>query len=107
MSLKRIQHNARYNNFIRELSDCTEEAVVDMHVWIRLLAMETDYKEWVAKQMEENPTAHKPFISEAMLTMAEDPQVQTLLDLRNEIEDLMGYLCTYMLDTDEMKVDYN
>lgn len=107
MSLKKIQHNARYNNFIRELAENTEEAVTDLHVFIRLLAMETDYKDWVAKQMEENPNAHTPFLSEAMLSLAEDGQVQTLLDLREDLEDLLSYLSSYMLDTDEMKVEYN
>lgn len=107
MSLKKIQHNARYNNFISELAENTEEAVTDLHVFIRLLAMETDYKDWVAQQMAENPNAHTPFLSEAMLSLAEDGQVQTLLDLREDLEDLLSYLTSYMLDTDEMKVEYN
>lgn len=107
MSLKKIQHQARYNNFIADLDSITEDAVVDMHGFVRLLAMESDYKEWVAEQLAKDPKQPPIFLSEEMVNNAQDEQVCLLREVRDEFIELMGDLSIYLIDTDDLKAEYN
>lgn len=107
MPLKKIQHTARYNNFIADLDSITEDAIVDMHGFVRLLAMESDYKEWVAEQMEKDSNQPPIYLSEEMVNHAQDEQVCLLREVRDEFIDLMGFLSIYLIDTDDLKADYN
>lgn len=105
--MKHIQHKAKYNNYVSELIDCLEDHIADLGIFPRLLAMETDYKQWVEKQMADITPNHHPFITDDMLHLAEDPQVQVLMELHTEVMELISLLSAYWQQTDELKSEFN
>ena len=105
--ISHIQHKAKYNNYVIELMKCLDEHMSDLGIYPRLLAMETDYKEWVAAELAKPETKHRPFITEDMLKLATDAQVQMLMELKQEVWDLLTELDRYWQDTQELKAEFN
>ncbi|MFN0033258.1 MAG: hypothetical protein ACKVOR_13940 [Flavobacteriales bacterium] len=105
--LKSINQRAKYNNHVNTLIKELETHMADLGIYPRLLAMESVYKEWVAQQIDDTLASDTPFITEAMLQLAEDPQVQTLVQLKKEVFHLLIRLNKYWQDTDDARSEYN
>jgi uncharacterized short protein YbdD (DUF466 family) len=84
-----------------------EEDYMDLRMFMRLLAMESEYKEWVEKQMAANPNQPPIFISEEMMNKATDPQVVGVRELTDDLMDLSSELQIYYISTPEANADYN
>jgi hypothetical protein len=107
MLLKKIQHQARYNNFVMDFADVLEEDYVDLRMFMRLLAMESDYKEWVEEQLKANPNSKPLYITEDMVNAAKDDNVVAVRELTDEMIELSHTLHIYIIDTPEINAEYN
>lgn len=107
MSLKKIQQTARNNNFVMDFTEVLEEDYMDLRMFTRLLAMESDYKEWLEQQMAAHPHLQPVFLSEQRINDAHDEQVVGARKRTNDGMDLSNALHIYIISTPEANADLN
>ena len=100
-----IKYNASYNNHIHELMDELADLQPECAIYSRLLAMETDMREWLQQQMTAG--VRHPFITDEMLSVCADANVIAAFELKNEVSDLLNYLGDYWQTTDEFRSELN
>ncbi len=101
--IKRIQHNARYNDFVKELLDQLPDFHAELGVYSRLLAMESTYKEWTEQQPEDS----KAYITEDMLNLSDDHCTRVAHQMHSSALLLMQRLDKYYSSTAEVRVEEN
>ncbi len=82
-----------------------EDAQAELAVFARLLAMESDLKEWVEKQIQ---NADEPsHMTDEMLDYCEDHCTAVAQRMNKEVLSLLKFLDNYWKGTAEVRVDEN
>ncbi|HEY8403464.1 MAG TPA: hypothetical protein VIK71_02535 [Flavobacteriales bacterium] len=99
MSLKKTQQTARYNNFVMDFTEVLEEDYMDLRMFTRLLAMESEYKEWLEQQIAAHPNQSPVLLSEQRIDGARV--------LSNGVTDLSNDHQIYIISTPESNAELN
>ncbi len=103
--IKRIQHTANYNNYIKELLEELEDAQAELAVYARLLAMGSDLAQWLQNELENKTVpAH---ITYTMLSLCTDHGTAAAHTINMEVLSLLNFLDTYWRGTAEVHVGEN